>query len=102
MRREELGLGLAAVGALTIPVGCALAVEGAGALDGDARTRDRDERALPLLVRKGGRAGEGDGGPGLELGEVERLAPGDREVGDGDRGAARNGWEKEIDERERA
>ena len=92
MRREELGLGLPAVATLAVPVGGALAVERAGAGDGDAGSGDGDEGALPLLVRKGRRARESDGRAGLEPGQVERATSRDREAADRDRGAARDRW----------
>jgi hypothetical protein len=42
---EELGLGLAAVGALSIPPTGTV-----GSLDGDIGSRDLDERTAPLFV----------------------------------------------------
>lgn len=107
---EELGLGLAAVGALAVPPLSAVAINdmAAGALDGDLGTGDRDEGALPLLVAEAGGSLEGDGGSVLELGQVEGLASrhgdvvqddvGARSLGLGDRsgileGAAGTGFE---------
>lgn len=53
---EELGLGLAAISSLSVPPAGAVAIEvGSGrSLDGNVRSRDRDQRTGPLLVAKGG------------------------------------------------
>jgi hypothetical protein len=49
---EELGLGLAAVGTLSIPPTRAVGVDDGtrGSLDGDIRSGDLDKRAAPLFV----------------------------------------------------
>lgn len=87
---EELGLLLAAVGTLGIPPALTLAVDGvAGSTrDGETVTAEGDERTLPLLVAKGGLALEDDVGVILELGQVEDLASGDRDVLEDDGRAA--------------
>jgi hypothetical protein len=70
---EELGLGLATVGTLAIPPSTALAVDdGARSTDdGDVVSRDRNERTSPLLVTKGGRTLEGDGGTSSQAGQIK-------------------------------
>ena len=59
-----LGLRLAAVASLAIPPLSTICVNdmASGANDFDVGSRNRDERALPLLVAEGGGALEGDGG----------------------------------------
>lgn len=59
---EELGLGLAAVGSLTVPPLGAVAVEdGVGGLGhGDVLTGDTEKGSIPLLVLPGGGSLEGD------------------------------------------
>jgi hypothetical protein len=59
---HELGLGLAAVGALAVPPAGALAVNhGAGVLlDGDVLAAEADQGAAPLFVAECGGAFEDD------------------------------------------
>jgi hypothetical protein len=65
-------LTLATVGALAVPVLCTLAVECASASNGDARSRNADERTSPLLITEGSGTGECHSRPGLELSEIYR------------------------------
>lgn len=61
---EELGLGLAAVRALSVPPASTITVESStGAIDSERVTRDGNKRALPLLVSKGSSALEDNMGP---------------------------------------
>jgi hypothetical protein len=58
---EELGLRLAAVGALGVPPARSVAIESSsGTIDSERVTRDGDKRAGPLLVSEGGSALEDD------------------------------------------
>lgn len=91
MRIEELGLGLPSIAALAVPVLRAQAVERAGAGDGDARSRDGDQRSGPLFVPECRGAGERDGSARFELSKVEGASSGNGEVADSDRGTARDG-----------
>jgi hypothetical protein len=52
---EELGLGLAAVGALTVPPACTATVDGVVgcSANDDVGSGDTDERAIPLLLNLG-------------------------------------------------
>jgi len=85
---EELGLGLATVGALGVPPAGSIAIEsGTSAIDGDVVARDGDERALPLLVTEGGGTLEDDVGALREVGQVEGGAGRDSDVVEGDGGA---------------
>ena len=60
---EELGLGLAAVRALGVPPARTITVESStGAIDSERVTRDRNKRAIPLLVSEGSSALEDDMG----------------------------------------
>lgn len=70
---EELGLRLAAVGALTVPPLGTVTVNNVagGTLDGDLGTGHRDQRTLPLLVAEAGGALKCNGGSVLELGKVK-------------------------------
>jgi hypothetical protein len=70
---EELGLGLATVGTLTIPPSAALAVnDGARSTNnGDVVSRDRNERTTPLLVTKGGGTLESNGGASGQAGQIK-------------------------------
>lgn len=87
---QELGLLLAAVGALAVPPARAVTVNEAalGHVDGDLLTLDADQGALPLLVLEGGGALEGDGGAVVDLGQVEGLTGGHLDVLDDNLGAA--------------
>lgn len=83
---EELGLGLATVGALGVPVFLTQAVQrrAGGTLDSDASTGDGEKRSLPLLVAEGGLSLEDDLGVVLDLGEVQGGSCRDLEVLEGD------------------
>ena len=83
---EELGLGLAAVGALAVPPLGAIAVDDMSrcSLDGDLGARDGDQGTGPLLVAEGGGTLEDDGGSILELGQIKGSAGRDGNVVEGD------------------
>lgn len=59
---EELRLGLAAVGALSVPPASAAAIDGVVGCSGhdDVRSLDLDEGAIPFLVSKGSFTVEND------------------------------------------
>ena len=62
MRVHELGLGLAAIGALAVPPAGAFSINhSAGVLlDGDVLAAEADQGAAPLFIAKGGGAFEDD------------------------------------------
>lgn len=62
MRIEKLGLRLATVGALAVPVVRTVAIEDTarGALHGDVSSRDGNEWAVPFLIAEGGLTLEDD------------------------------------------
>lgn len=68
-----LGLGLAAVGSLSVPPLLTSGINGVagGTHHFDVSSGDGDERTFPLLVSKGRCALEGDGGTGLQAREVQ-------------------------------
>lgn len=86
---EELGLGLAAVGALAVPpLGTVAINDMARSTDNfDVAARDADERTAPLLVAEGGGALEGDGGAILQAGEIQSSTGRDGDVVQDDAGA---------------
>jgi len=86
---EELGLGLATVGALAVPPSAALAVDDGtrSTNDGDLVTRDGNKRTAPLLVTKGSGTLEGDGGTCSQASQVKGSASGDDSTVDDDAGA---------------
>lgn len=59
---EELGLLLPAVAALSIPPGGAVSINDVPLGSGDSQmvSGEADQRAIPLLIPKGGRSCEGD------------------------------------------
>lgn len=82
---DELGLLLAAVGALGVPPTLSIAIEsGTSAVNGDVVAIDTDKRTFPLLVAESGGTLEDDLGARLQAGEVEGLASGDLDVGKSD------------------
>lgn len=89
---HELGLGLATVGALTVPPAGALAVNHGilGSGDGEAGPTETDERALPLLVAEGGGTLEGDLRVVGGIREVQGLTGGNLDVLQHDVGALRD------------
>lgn len=88
MSVEELGLVLAAVGALSVPPARSIAVKsGTSAVDGNVVARNGDKGTLPLLVAEGGGALEDDVGALLQTGQVKGLAGRDGNVAKGDGGA---------------
>jgi hypothetical protein len=66
---EELGLGLATIGALSVPPTGTVGVDESaiGSLDGDVGSRDFDERAAPLFVTERSGAFEDDLPAALEM-----------------------------------
>ena len=72
---HELGLLLAAIGALAVPPSRALTVNHGvfGGSDGDVGSLKTDQRTLPFLVAEGGGAFEGDLGAVLDVGQVKCL-----------------------------
>lgn len=88
MSVEELGLVLAAVGALGVPPAASIAVEsGTSAVDGDVVTGDGDEGTLPLLVTESGSTLEDNVGALLEVGQVKGGAGRNLDIVEGDGGA---------------
>jgi hypothetical protein len=90
VRVEELWLGLATVGTLSVPpLGTVTVKDGAGSTsDGDVGTRDGDKRTRPLLVTEGGLTLKDDLGT---LGQTSKVKSGtgwDGHAADGN-GAAR-------------
>ena len=79
---EHLGLGLAAVGAESVPPLCAAAVEdgAGGARFCDIGAGDGDQWAGPLCIAEGGCALKDDLSAVVEAGKVEGLACGDCNV----------------------
>lgn len=86
---EELGLRLAAVGALAVPPLRTVTVDNVArsTVDGDLVTRDGDKRTRPLLVAEAGGTLESDGGSILELGKIKSGAGRDLNVVQDDVGA---------------
>lgn len=86
---EELGLGLATVGALGVPPAGSITIEsGTSTVDGDLVASDGDEGAVPLLVAEGGGTLEDDVGLGLEASQVKSGAGRDGNVVESDGGAS--------------
>ncbi|KAJ8577575.1 hypothetical protein ON010_g1635 [Phytophthora cinnamomi] len=73
-----------------LPVPGALAVQRAGALDGQVGPAEQHKRTLPLLRSEGGGAREGDGGAALGPAQVERDTGRDRQGPNGDGAAGRD------------
>ena len=85
---EELGLFLAAVGALSVPPAGSVTIEsGTSAVDGEGVAGDGDEGTGPLLVTEGGGTLEDNVGTLVETGQVKSGAGRDRNVVEGDGGA---------------
>jgi hypothetical protein len=72
---EELGLGLATIGAFSIPPPRAVSVDysAIGSLDGDIGSRDLDERTAPLFVTERSGAFEDDLFAPLEMDSHHRI-----------------------------
>jgi hypothetical protein len=85
---EELGLFLAAVGALSVPPAGSVTIEsGTSAVDGDGIAGDGDEGTSPLLVTEGGGTLEDDVGTLGKTGQVKGGAGRDGNAVEGDGGA---------------
>jgi hypothetical protein len=86
---KELGLGLSAVAALTIPPASTVAIKdtASGTGNGDGCTGNTDKRTSPLLVAKGSGALEDDVSSALQPSQVEGSAGRDGDVVEDDSGA---------------
>jgi hypothetical protein len=72
---EELGLGLATIGAFPVPpAGTVRVDDGAvGSLDGDVGSGNLDERAAPLLVAESSGSLEDDLAPASEIYPISKI-----------------------------